>query len=103
MRQSHCSLIMVALSVGHPRPAQGGCTMIDLSKITDQDIETASKVDDLDAALVPMMDKAGITSGDVAGMVLDHEEWSKTDAPFRVDMLRKWIRTESLYLHQSPE
>ena len=72
--------------------------MIDLSKITEADIDAAAKIDDVDEALAGLMAKAGITTGDVAGVVFsDDFPWAEVAYGSRVGKLREWIKTEQLY------
>jgi hypothetical protein len=68
--------------------------MIDISKITDADVEGAACVDDLDAAIRPLMDKAGITTGDIAGICFSDVKWGELGVLGRLEAIGNWLAHE---------
>lgn len=71
--------------------------MVNLDTITEEDIAKAAKIDDPDEALATMMKKAGITTGDVAGVVFSDFPWEEVAYGSRVGKIREWIETERNY------
>lgn len=72
---------------------------IDLSKITPQMIQAAILVDDLDAAIRPLQDAAGITDGGVADMAFTQRDtWEGVGKATREEQIKKWLDLEKLYL-----
>jgi len=65
-----------------------------ITNIKMDDIGRASQNNDLDAALRPLMDIAGITTGDVAAQVFSGFDWQNADQWARVQQLAAWIRAE---------
>lgn len=74
--------------------------MIDITRITDAEVEGAALVDDLDAAIRPLMDKAGITTGDVAGMCFSGVEWSDLGVLGRLEAIGNWLAHEDAFSKQ---
>jgi hypothetical protein len=64
------------------------------------DIGRASQIDDVDAALLTLMNIAGIDDGGVAGIVFSGFDWGGASQSERVDQLAEWIRTERRYEKQ---
>lgn len=66
--------------------------------ITDEMLEAAAYIDDLDEALRSVMDQVGITDGGCAGLVFsgdkDHNWWQLANASERFDMLCQWRDSE---------
>ena len=71
--------------------------MIDISRITDDEVEGAACVNDLDAAIKPLMDKAGIETGDLAGIIFAAVEWDKLGFYGRLDAIGNWLAHEDAY------
>jgi len=67
-------------------------------KITEDMLMAAAKVDDLDDAVRGVMDQVGITTGDVAGIVLTsyQDEWADLDYWGRLAALREWRDVEQV-------
>jgi hypothetical protein len=70
-----------------------------LDAIRDSDITAAIGMDDLDDACRHLMDIAGISTGDVAGVCFSDLDfhWAKATAPERERRIRYWLRTERCY------
>lgn len=71
--------------------------MIDVSKITIFDLNEAAQNSDLDAALLPIMNKAGITDGGQAGIMFEDgpDAWRASQHHSRIAQLVRWLTTES--------
>lgn len=70
---------------------------MDLSRITPGHIAAAARTDDLDDAVRPLQDLAGITDGGIASLSLSAALWHHARPPDREHMLRNWIEIERLY------
>lgn len=71
---------------------------IDLSKITPQMIQAAVLVDDLDAAISPLQDAAGITDGGVADMAFTQRDtWEGVGKATREEQIKDWINLEKIH------
>jgi len=84
-------------------PAKAEATRIDVTKITEALIDEACRNPDLDAALQPLMQAAGIISGDVAatvfsnsakGVATNSEYWPKATEAQRLAAILEWIEEE---------
>jgi hypothetical protein len=70
---------------------------ITIDHITDDDLRAAAAQNDLDAALGPLMDKAGIEDGTGASIHLDDygkERWLEGTIDERITQLREWLTSE---------
>ncbi|MDQ1817252.1 hypothetical protein RBA41_28500 [Massilia sp. CCM 9210] len=70
---------------------------INLQAITQAMLDKASENPDLDRALDPLMDAAGIKDGDVAGVVFSGpkgQSWPTAAGADRLEMLGEWMSTE---------
>lgn len=67
--------------------------MTDIFRITEADIAAAVLVDDLDAAIRPLQDKAGITDGGLAGMCFS-DQWPVLNAAGRTLEIQNWLAHE---------
>jgi hypothetical protein len=67
--------------------------------IRDSDIAKAIELDELDDACRYLMEIAGISTGDVAGMCFGNLDFNcaKADAAERERHIRSWLRTERQY------
>ncbi len=70
---------------------------IDVSAITDTDIQNAAAVSDLDDAVRPLQDIAGITDGGWAGMAFSGVSWGYLNYVEREEAIRAWLRIEGHY------
>lgn len=68
--------------------------------VKDSDIEAAALIDDLDAAVLSLMEIAGIDDGGVAAHCFSGFEWETADAHERVTQLHHWLRTERRYAEE---
>ena len=80
--------------------AFAGATKPGVAAIELDDIGRASQIDDVDAALLALMNIAGIDDGGVAGIVFSGFDWNGASQSERVDQLAEWIRTERSYEKQ---
>jgi len=70
--------------------------------ITMGDIVTAAKVDDIDAAIAPLQDKAGITDGGVAAVAFSGLDWDTARINTRVVWIVRWVKLEQAYEEMQP-
>lgn len=71
--------------------------MIDTTKITDEQIQTAAKIDDLDEAILPLMSTMGQETGHYSGLFFAGEignEWPTASYRRRVEILQSYIAFE---------
>lgn len=71
--------------------------MVDITRINNDEIEAALMVKDLDAAIRPLMDKAGITTGDVAAVCFSSVDWDGLTALGRREAITYWLAHEAHY------
>lgn len=85
-----------ALELGKPLEVNPDLAPTGIDLVKDSDIEEAAQIDDLDAALLPMMNLAGITDGGIAGMVFSDTlfDWETADMAAREGKLRQWVMAE---------
>jgi hypothetical protein len=68
-----------------------------MEKIMESDIEAAALAADVDAALLPLMRTAGISTGDVAAQAFSGFDWATADAKARIQQINAWLKLEKLY------
>lgn len=73
-----------------------------LDAIMQDDLTAAAEVDDLDAALAPLMAKAGIVTGDVGGVVFSGFDWPAAQPAERLEQLMRWMDAERAYSAADP-
>lgn len=73
---------------------------IGVAAIKANDIGRAAHTDDVDVAVKSLQDIAGITTGDIAGIVFSDFDWNSASASERVDQLYRWIAVERRYEEQ---
>lgn len=69
-------------------------------KITDDMLQAAARIDDLDEACRSVQDAVGIDDGGVAGMHFGgqyEDDWPTADYWYRLQMLREWVDLEKVY------
>lgn len=80
---------------------------INLKAITPEMIKTASLVDDIDDAIRPLQEAAGIEDGGLASVVfsgiLDHDTWPTATPEDRIEGIENWIKLEEIYLPEPEE
>jgi len=54
-------------------------------------------MDNLDRAALHIQKIAGITEGDIAGISLNEERWRTADKSVRVQMIKSWLKNETIY------
>lgn len=69
----------------------------DLSAILWADIIDASHVSDIDTAILPIQDKAGIEDGGVAAMAFSGFDWRMATIRDRRDAIIRWLKLEESY------
>ncbi|MCH8476130.1 MAG: hypothetical protein LAT55_12990 [Opitutales bacterium] len=63
--------------------------------VTDELIASCAMIDDIDAAVLPIQERAGIMDGGVAAMFFSPEDiWEKSDHEARKTALREWLNME---------
>lgn len=76
-----------------------GETWIHLERITPEAIAVAVKNDDLDLAIAPLQNLAGITDGGVAGISFSgNDEWAAMSAEEREAEIEHWLEHEWIHL-----
>jgi len=75
--------------------SEGYCD-VNVACVKDSDVEAAALVDDLDAALLPLMNIANVSDGGVASMVFSGFDWSAATTDQRVRQLHHWLKTEEV-------
>jgi hypothetical protein len=75
--------------------------------ITDEMLNVAANINDLDEALRSVMDQVGITTGDCAGIVFSglehpHATWQEMPLPDRFDKLCEWRASEQSWGDWAP-
>ena len=71
-----------------------------VAAITLAHIEQAAAMDNVDQAAKHLQDIAGITTGEVADVCLNPEDWEAADMPERLNLLQAWLKTEAAYEKQ---
>jgi hypothetical protein len=66
-------------------------------EVSKAQLETAAANDDLDAALLPIMNLCGIEDGGVAGQVFSGFDWPTATKTDRMAKLEYWLRVEGAY------
>ena len=72
-------------------------TAANLNKITAADIARATENDDIDAAIAPLQNIAGIDDGGVAAHCFSGFDWQNASHAEREEQIRDWLRTETSY------
>jgi hypothetical protein len=68
-----------------------------IEKIKESDIEAAARVANVDAALLPLMRAAGISTGDVAAQAFSGFDWAAADTVARIQQINAWLKLEKIY------
>lgn len=61
------------------------------------EIRNAADAPDIDAAIGPLMIRAGITDGDIAAAVFSGFDWTEALPAEREQMIDRWLETEAMY------
>ena len=72
-----------------------------IEKIKEGDIEAAALVANVDAALLPLMRTAGISTGDVAAQAFSGFDWTAADTKARIRQIKAWLKLEITYAPDS--